>query len=174
MAPGWAGYTLALLPVAPTGDAARASPAGAVPAPLGQWPAGWLAGLGAPFNTLGLGGTLRAASPGFTLQSVAGRLQLAGALQLELQDASSRVSPLQVLGSYRLLLQGQAQGGDTATVQLQTTDGALLLNGTGQWTGGRLRFRGAAQAAPGQDAVLANLLNIIGRRQGAVSVISIG
>ena len=33
---------------------------------------------------------------------------------------------------------------------------------------------GTAQATDGQDDALAHLLNIIGRRQGALSVISIG
>jgi general secretion pathway protein N len=37
-----------------------------------------------------------------------------------------------------------------------------------------MRFRGEARAAEGQEAALANLLNIIGRRQGATSLISIG
>jgi general secretion pathway protein N len=37
-----------------------------------------------------------------------------------------------------------------------------------------LRFRGEATAAEGDEGALDNLLNIIGRRQGARSVISIG
>ncbi len=32
--------------------------------PVGEWPAAWLAGLGAPWNTLQMGGTLRLSSPG--------------------------------------------------------------------------------------------------------------
>ena len=57
---------------------------------------------------------------------------------------------------------------------LTTTSGALQLSGNGQFAAGRLRFRGQASAAPGSEAALNNLLNIIGRRQGAQSVISIG
>jgi hypothetical protein len=69
------------------------------------------------------------------------------------------------------------------TIPLQATifpqkDGSnawpLQLSGSGEWAAGRLRFRGQASAAPGFEAVLGNLLNIIGRRQGAVSLISIG
>ena len=146
----------------------------AEPGVIGHWPAAWLAGLGTPWNTLQLGGRLHLASPGLRLQSVQGRLSLHGALALELQGVSSRLSPLPVLGSYRLGLQGQPAGGESATLQLDTLDGALRLSGSGQWTGGRLRFRGQAQAAEGQAAALSNLLNIIGRRQGALSVISIG
>jgi len=37
-----------------------------------------------------------------------------------------------------------------------------------------LRFRGTAKAAPGAEDALNNLLNIIGRRNGALSAISIG
>jgi general secretion pathway protein N len=37
-----------------------------------------------------------------------------------------------------------------------------------------VRFRGEAVAAPGDEPALNNLLNIIGRRNGARSVISIG
>ena len=64
--------------------------------------------------------------------------------------------------------------GDTARLDVQTLSGALLLQGNGQWVGGRLRFAGDAQAAPGNEEALANLLNIVGRRQGARSVITIG
>ena len=66
------------------------------------------------------------------------------------------------------------EGSGGAQLNLQTLDGALRLTGDGQWTGARLRFRGQATAAPGQESALASLLNIIGRRQGALSVISIG
>jgi general secretion pathway protein N len=38
----------------------------------------------------------------------------------------------------------------------------------------KFRFSGQASAAAGAEAALNNLLNIIGRRQGARSVISIG
>jgi general secretion pathway protein N len=166
--PGWGGYTLAL------GDDQGGAGAGAAERVLGHWPASWLAGLGTPWNTLQLGGLLQLASPGLRLQSAQGRLQLDGALALDLLAVSSRLSPLPVLGSYRLRLHSQAAAGPAATVQLDTLDGALRLSGSGAWTGAGLRFRGEAQAADGQAAALSNLLNIIGRRQGALSVISIG
>ena len=177
--PQWGGYTLAL------GDRASAPAAGtggptsptspAKPAQLiGHWPAAWLAGLGTPWNTLQLGGLLQLASPGLAVQSVQGRLRLDGALQLELRGASSRLSPLPTLGSYRVQLQGPGAAGEAATLRLDTDEGALQLSGSGQWAGSRLRFRGQAQAAEAEAAALSNLLNIIGRRQGALSVISIG
>ena len=183
--PQWGGYTLAL-----GGAGAPTPPMPAMPAtpatapnglaatgmalPIGHWPAAWLAGLGTPWNTLQLGGLLQLASPGLTVQSVQGRLRLDGALQLELRGASSRLSPLPTLGSYRLQLQGPGAAGEAATLRLDTDEGALRLSGSGQWAGSRLRFRGEAQAAEAEAAALSNLLNIIGRRQGALSVISIG
>ena len=39
---------------------------------------------------------------------------------------------------------------------------------------GKGNFTGEATAAPGREAALANLLNIIGRRNGARSVITVG
>lgn len=78
------------------------------------------------------------------------------------------------LGSYQVVVRGQTDGGETAAVVLTTMHGPLRLAGTGQWSGARLRFRGEAQASPAEAAALASLLNIIGRRQGASTVISIG
>jgi len=48
------------------------------------------------------------------------------------------------------------------------------LQGQGQWIGSRLRFSGEARADEGAEAALSNLLNIIGRRQGARSLLSLG
>jgi general secretion pathway protein N len=149
-------------------------PASATPQPLGQWPAAWLAGLGTPFNTLQLTGMLRLSSAGFSLAGGGATPGLAGSLDLALEQMASRVSTLQVLGSYRLRLQGPAEGAGPAQVQLNTRDGALLLTGAGEWSAAGLRFRGEARAAPEAEAVLNNLLNIIGRRQGAASLIAIG
>jgi len=59
-------------------------------------------------------------------------------------------------------------------VDLQTLQGSLQLRGRGQWIGGKLRFEGEAQAAPERQEALANLLNIIGQRMGARSLIKLG
>jgi general secretion pathway protein N len=144
---------------------------------LGQWPAAWLAGLGTPWNTLQPSGSLQLRSPGLVVERVQGRWRLQGQAELTVNAFASRLSTLEVLGSYTLVLSGApagVAGGAGATLQLATTSGALLLQGQGQWVGDRLRFSGEASAAPGSEAVLANLLNIIGRRQGERSVISIG
>ncbi|GCL65739.1 type II secretion system protein N [Pseudaquabacterium pictum] len=172
--PGWGGFSLALDGPAPPPGAASPAALPAAPRPLGQWPASWLAGLGTPWNTLQLGGQLQLSSAGLRLQSAAGQLRLQGDLLLQLRGASSRLSVLPTLGSYQLLLQGSGQADSPTQLRLTSQDGPLRLNGEGQWTGARLRFRGTAQATDGQDDALANLLNIIGRRQGALSVISIG
>lgn len=158
-----------LLTVSPQGLGARLQ----VAAVQSQWPAELLAGLGTPWNTLRLEGRLALRSPGLDLQWAAGRRQLQGQLDIELHDAASRLSTLRPLGSYRFTLAAPA-GGDTATLALQTLSGELQLQGEGQWVGGRLRFRGEAQAAPGREEALTNLLNIIGRRQGARSLLNIG
>jgi general secretion pathway protein N len=141
---------------------------------VGQWPAGVLAGLGTPWNTMQMGGTLRLTSTGLTIESVQGRVRFTGDAALDIAHASSRVSTLDTLGSYRLTLKGDAASAEAAAVKLITVEGALKLSGSGQWTGSGLRFRGEAAAEPGSESALNNLLNIIGKRQGASSVISIG
>lgn len=142
---------------------------------IGQWPSTLLSGLGTPWNTLQLGGTLRVASPGLTVEWVQGRVTLDGRADLELSQVSSRLSTLDSLGSYRLVISGSAaRSSEPPQMTLVTLDGALKLSGSGTVTPKGMRFRGEATAAPDDAAALANLLNIIGRRDGARSVISIG
>lgn len=162
MRPGFGRFSMTLLPPAGGGEAS------------GHWPAAWLAGLGTPWNTLQLGGDLRLASPGLTIERVQGRWRFDGRAALELSGLSSRVSTVDPLGSYRLTLAGDPAAPGAATLNLTTLDGALQLTGSGAWGPSGLRFRGEASAQPGDEAALNNLLNIIGRRNGARSVISIG
>lgn len=149
------------------------APAAAGPQPIGRWPAAWLAGLGTPWNTLQLEGQLELAAREFQIERVDGRLRFGGAAQLDLQGVSSRLATLRPLGDYRLGLDS-APDGSHAALTLATRQGALQLSGTGQWSAQAFRFRGEARAAEGTEAALDNLLNIIGRRQGARSVIAIG
>ena len=141
---------------------------------IGQWPTALFSGLGTPWNTMQLGGTMRLTSPGLRIESVQGRLIVDGRAEIEMVDVSSRLSTLESLGSYRLGLSGDAANPGISALTLATRDGALLLSGNGTWGPAGLRFRGEARAAAGQEAALSNLLNIIGRRDGARSVISIG
>jgi general secretion pathway protein N len=134
------------------------------------WPASLLAGLGTPWNTLQPAGLLVLSSQGLSITSVEGRLAVVGQAQLEALDLSSRLSTLQPLGSYRLTLRGGAVPG----IELDTLSGSLQLKGSGRWVGSRLHFEGVASATPERVEALSNLLNIIGRRNGAQSIISMG
>jgi general secretion pathway protein N len=97
---------------------------------------------------------------------------LQGQVQLNLVHVSSRVTTLPELGSYRLSLTGQGNG--PMNLLMQTDQGALQLSGSGAVGAFGVRFRGEASASPADRAALNNLLNIIGRRTGDRSVISIG
>ena len=137
---------------------------------VSQWPAAVTTGLGTPWNTLQIDGELTLTTRGLSVEWSAGRPVIAGRAELVARNVASRLSTLRPMGSYRITL----QGGTPATLRLDTLDGSLQLSGTGQWVGDRLRFRGEASAAPDREAALANLLNIIGRRSGPRSIISIG
>lgn len=139
---------------------------------VGRWPAAWLGGLGTPWNTLQLGGTLSLASRELAFEWVQGRLRVSGEASVALQNVSSRVTTLDSLGSYRLDLLTDAQG--QVRLLLGTQEGALQLTGQGEVGPGGLRFRGEARASEAERDALDNLLNIIGRRDGDRSVISIG
>jgi general secretion pathway protein N len=141
---------------------------------VGEWPSAWLAGYGTPLNTLQLGGTFRLVSPGFTVEQVEGRWRLDGRIDLELEGVSSRLSTLDRLGSYRVSLTGGSGANGATLLSLSTQSGVLQLSGDGTWGPGGVRFRGEARSATADEAALSNLLNIIGRRDGARSIISIG
>jgi general secretion pathway protein N len=139
---------------------------------IGHWPAAWLGGLGTPWNTLQLGGVLRMSATNLSFELVKGRLRMQGQAAFSLDNVSSRVTTLDRLGSYRLDLNGDAQG--QVQIALVTMDGALQLNGQGSIGAGGLRFQGEARAGEAEQGALDNLLNIIGRRTGDRSVITIG
>ena len=137
---------------------------------LSQWPATVLAGLGTPWNTVQAEGQLSLSTQGLSAQWSSGGLRLSGQAQLNAQHLASRLSTLKPMGSYRLTL----SGGPTPALKLETLEGSLQLTGNGQWVGGKLRFDGVASATPERQEALANLLNIIGRRDGARALIKIG
>ena len=176
--PTWNGMTLQLSAECCTPQALRlnAMPVGwggvrlALADSQSSWPAGLLAGLGTPWNTLQAQGQLVASTTGFQADWTQGRLSLAGRVQLDATHISSRLSTLQPMGSYRVTL----QGGPSSTLQVSTLEGSLQLTGQGQWVGERLRFEGVASATPESIEALSNLLNIIGRRNGARSIIKVG
>ena len=158
--PGWGRLDIQWVPIAGNSSS------------LLSLPAAWLNGLGAPWNTLHPEGSLELHVVRLRAEFRLGAdPQTDLALRLVLKDLQARVSTLPRLGSYEL----QAVGRNELRLTLGSQPGsALILDGQGQWRRGeRLEFRGVAQAAPGQEAALSNLLNIIGRRDGARSVIQL-
>ena len=142
---------------------------------LARLPADLLSGLGTPWNTLQLGGSLRLSARELQLEWVQGRWRQFGDLQLDLLNLSSRISTVAPLGSYRFSVMADTANPGISTLRLSTLEGALQLSGTGTLnSGGKSRFVGEAGAAPGREEALSNLLNIIGRRQGSRSVLTIG
>lgn len=137
---------------------------------LSQWPAMGLTGLGTPWNTVQAEGLLSLSTQGLMIEWAAGRMLLSGRAQLDAVQISSRLSTLKPMGSYRVIL----QGGATPSIVISTLEGALQLSGSGQWVGSRLRFEGVASALPERLDALSNLLNIIGRRDGARAIIKVG
>jgi len=166
-------------PGTPGGSADEAALAGATP--LGQWPMGWLEGRGFPWNTIHPGGVLTLSTHNLSFALKGGHWSTLGSAQVEIRQASSRLTSLDSLGTYRVLIQPdsstQIRPGDGATrslVWISTIEGALQIKGRGLIGATGLRVRAEASAAPGAEAALDNLLNLIGRRNGALSVISIG
>ncbi len=166
--------------VTPGGGGADAA-ALAAATPLGQWPMGWLEGRGFPWNTIHPGGVLTLSTHNLSFALKGGHWSTLGSAQLEVRQASSRLTTLDSLGTYRVLIQPdastQVHPGDRATrdlVWISTLDGALLIDGRGLIGATGVRIRAEAHAAAGSEAALNNLLNLIGRRNGASSAISIG
>lgn len=137
------------------------------------WPATLLTGLGAPFNTIDLQASLKLNTQLLKLEWLNKKLKLEGSAALDVLDASTRLSTLRPVGSYRLSFDG-GQDAALPSLKLETLSGSLLLSGSGQLTGNRWRFNGEASAAPGFEAALNNFLDILGRRVGPRSIITVG
>ena len=135
-----------------------------------QWPAAWLTGLGTPWNTLALSGPITIATKGLVWDVAAQHATLRGQVQIDALALSSRLTHLHPMGSYRLRI----SGGATPELNLQTLSGDLLLSGHGLWLNGRLHFEGEASAQAQSREALANLLNILGQRNGARTLIRVG
>ena len=135
-----------------------------------EWPTAILAGLGTPWNTVQAEGSLQLTTQDLVIKRFDGRLSLSGNAQVRAVDVSSRLSTVRPMGSYQLLL----AGGASPTLELSTLSGTLKLSGTGNWVGPRLRFSGVASVESELSGAFTNLLNIIGRRQGAQSIITLG
>ena len=143
-----------------------------------QWPAHLLTGLGAPWNTMQPEGNLVLVTQQLSLQVMPGQAGMQGQIKLTAENMSSTLSTLRPMGTYQVSL-GKADATNSAasalpSLTLSTLSGSLLLSGQGQWQGQKFQFRGEASAVPEHADALSNLLNIIGRRQGARSLLSLG
>lgn len=101
-----------------------------------------------------------------------GQVEILGAMNLEINDLASRLSPVKPLGSYDAEVEWR---GSQATVMLKTIHGPMLLSGSGEINNGRLQFSGTARAEAGQEQRLANFLNLLGQRskEGDTDVIAL-
>jgi general secretion pathway protein N len=139
-----------------------------------QWhaPLTPLRGLGTPWNTLGLQGQLQLQTLGLAGTLKGGRSVVQGQVQVSASDVSSRLTTVAPLGSYSAELSWPQQA--LAQWSVRTLSGHLDIHGQGQIAQGRVRFRGEASASAETETALANLLNIIGRRQGRVTLLTLG
>jgi general secretion pathway protein N len=135
-----------------------------------QWPAAWLVGLGAPWNTVQPAGVMHLQTTRLVWAQRGDAAHLTGQAELQMRNLSTRLSTLRPLGTYRV----RVQGGDTMTLTLDTLAGSLQLQGSGQWQQGRLHFNGEATASPDAQDALSNLLNVLGQRQGNKSILKMG
>jgi general secretion pathway protein N len=137
----------------------------------GAVPLSALAGLGAPFNTLALEGDAQINLSALQFASVAPARPAANPVEIRIHRLRSALAQGAVLGDY--IVQGNA-GGDAGTFELRTTQGILQLDGqgkcdTGGSTGGtkaRLScsFAGTARATQHDDALIGNLLGLLGKQ----------
>lgn len=124
--------------------------------------------MGSPWNTLRPSGSLGLRWESLTLKQ--GGLE--GRAQIELRDASSAMTPVRQLGSYRVEVFGR---GGQAELALQTLAGPLRLQGSGTFSAqDGLRFTAEASADAAEQARLNSFLGLIGRRDGDRTIIRIG
>ncbi len=124
--------------------------------------------MGSPWNTLRPSGALSLRWENLTLKQ--GGLE--GRAQIELRDASSAMTPVRPLGSYRVEVVGR---GGQADLSIETLAGPLRLQGSGTFSSqGGLRFTTEASADAAEQARLNSFLSLIGRRDGDRTIIKIG
>lgn len=138
------------------------------------WDIAWLRGLGSPWNTLDLQGTLqlKVASIRVLTSPADARSALQGRWQADVVRLSSAISTVRPLGSYRF--SGTLEGPEGPSLQVLTLDGDLRLQGQGHWARGHFRFRGLAEANVERLEALGNLLNLLGRRDGPRAHLRLG
>ncbi|MDI9336443.1 MAG: type II secretion system protein N [Gammaproteobacteria bacterium] len=131
-------------------------------------PLSFLSHLGAPWNTLKIKGQLEA--------KLTSPIQwqdkfVEGGFRLQLTHISTNLSPLNPIGSY--LAQAQIQE-NKMRLDWTTLEGPLTLTGVGHWQSGRFQFTGVAQPThPDFTEPLANLLSVVGVKNGSLSQINL-
>ncbi len=121
-----------------------------------------LEALGAPLNTMGLRGNARLSWQTLQVLLDGKRQGVHGLAQMEVHGMTSRLAPLEILGSYHMIID---LNGKDARLELSTDKGALLLNGTGSVKNRRFHFSGKAEAAQGYEDRLSNLLHLLGQQR---------
>jgi general secretion pathway protein N len=125
-------------------------------------PADRLSGLGAPLNTIEPTGQMKLSWGPLLLLRQGSGVAVTGAMNLELDNVASRLSPIKPLGAYQVAM---VWSGTDASLLLKTIRGPMLLSGSGNLANGRFHFSGKAEAEVGQEQKLANLLNLLGQHQ---------
>jgi len=124
--------------------------------------------LGSPWNTVRPAGALRLSWENLVLRPVG----FDGRARIELREASSAMTPVRPLGSYRVDVVGR--DGRTE-LSIATIEGPLRLQGTGSFDANRgLRFVAEASAEASERDRLQSFLGLIGPRQGERTIIRIG
>jgi general secretion pathway protein N len=138
-----------------------------------QMPASVLSTMDARMAALAPGGDLVAKWPALTF-GLDGTWSAASPLDLQWRQATSALSTVRPVGSYRL----SATPGDAGwRLQLKTLQGPLMLDGAGSVTRSGIRFDGVARVEPAAPADiharLTDLLAAIGPRQNDQTLFSI-
>lgn len=124
--------------------------------------------LGSPWNTLRPSGSLHLAWENLVIRDGS----LDGRARIELRDASSAMTPVRPLGSYRVDVVGR---GNRADLSIATMSGPLRLEGSGIFdTQGGLRFVAEASVDAAERKRLQSFLGLMGRREGERTIIRIG
>jgi general secretion pathway protein N len=127
-----------------------------------------LARLGSPWTTVRPTASLGVTWQPFVLEH--GRF--IGQATLELRDVASALTPVRPLGAYRISIDGT---GASSRIEMSSIEGPLRLSGDGTWTPrAGLRFTAYAQADEPERQRLQSLLGLLGRREGARTMIKIG
>jgi general secretion pathway protein N len=135
----------------------------------GTVPLSALAGLGAPFNTLALEGDAQINLSALHFASATPANPAANPVEIRFNRLRSALAQGVVLGDY--IVQGNA-GVASSTFELRTVQGILQLDGQGKCgtgSGTKARqscsFAGTARATRHDDALIGNLLGLLGKQR---------